>query len=546
MPKRRHRKYVFVTGGVMSGVGKGVATASIGTLLKARGLRITAVKIDPYLNVDPGTLNPLEHGEVFVTKDGLETDQDIGNYERFLDEDLGRDNYMTSGSVYLSVIERERSMGYAGKTVEAVPHIPLEVIARIRRAADKADADVTMIEIGGTVGEYQNVLFLEACRMMKLEHPDDVVVVLVSYLPVPSSLGEMKSKPTQYASRSLNAVGLQPDMIICRSALPIDETRKRKLSINCNVAVEDVIAAPNVPSIYEVPLKFREEHVSDRIVKKLKIKRHAPVLTAWHDLKRHIDASVKPVRIGVIGKYFSTGDFTLSDSYLSVLEAIKHAAWHIRRKPVIEWLNSEDFERNPRNMKKALKGLHGILIPGGFGTRGVEGKIMAIKYAREHRIPYLGLCYGMQLATVEVARHLLGWKDANTTEIHPKTKHPVIHLMNEQEEKLKDKDYGGSMRLGDYPCTLKRGSLARRLYGKNLIYERHRHRYEANPAYRCELEAAGLIVSGVSPDGNLAEIVELKKHPFFVASQFHPELTSRPLRPHPLFLGFLKAAAKRR
>ncbi len=541
----RRRKYVFVTGGVMSGVGKGVATASIGALLKARGLRVTAVKIDPYLNVDPGTLNPVEHGEVFVTKDGLETDQDIGNYERFLGEDLGRENYMTSGSVYLTVIQRERTLGYGGKTVEAVPHIPLEVIARIKRAAREADADVTMIEIGGTVGEYQNILYLEACRMMRLEAPNDVLVVLVSYLPIPGSLGEMKSKPTQYACRSLNAVGLQPDIVICRSTQPIDETRKRKLSVNCNVAPEDVIAAPDVASIYQVPLKFRNERVTDRIVQKLKIKTSAPRLAPWVDLNRRIEHSTRPVTIGIVGKYFSTGDFTLTDSYLSVLEAIKHAAWGIRRKPNIVWLNSEDFEKYPARMASQLKPLDGILIPGGFGTRGVEGKIMAIRYAREHKVPYLGLCYGMQLATVEVARHLLGWKDANTTEINPKTRHPVIHLMNEQEEKLKDRDYGGTMRLGEYPCALKKGTLARRLYGQETVRERHRHRYEANPAYRCDLEEAGLMVSGASPDGKLAEIVELKKHPFFIATQFHPEFTSRPLRPHPLFLGFVRAAARR-
>ncbi len=542
----RRRKYVFVTGGVMSGVGKGVATASIGALLKARGLRVTAVKIDPYLNVDPGTLNPVEHGEVFVTKDGLETDQDIGNYERFLDEDLGRDNYMTSGSVYLTVIQRERSLGYGGKTVEAVPHIPLEVISRITRSANDADADVTMIEIGGTVGEYQNILFLEACRMMKLDAPNDVLVVLVSYLPIPGSLGEMKSKPTQYACRSLNAVGLQPDLIICRSTHPIDETRKRKLSVNCNVAPEDVIAAPDVPTIYQVPLRFREERVTDRIAMKLHLAKKGPSrLAPWVDLNRRIAHSFTPVTVGIIGKYFSTGDFTLTDSYLSVIEAVKHAAWFIHRKPDIVWLNSEDFEKRPGQMAGQLAKLDGILIPGGFGTRGIEGKLMAIRYARERKVPYLGLCYGMQLATVEIARHVLGWKDANTTEINPKTKHPVIHLMNEQEEKMKDRDYGGTMRLGDYPCVLKKGTLARRLYGNNAIRERHRHRYEANPAYRCELEEAGLIVSGASPDGKLAEIVELKKHPFFIASQFHPEFTSRPLRPHPLFLGFVRAAARR-
>lgn len=530
----------------MSGVGKGIATASIGALLKARGLKITAVKIDPYLNVDPGTLNPIEHGEVFVTKDGLETDQDIGNYERFLDEDLTRVNCMTSGSIFQSIIERERSLGYGGRTVEWVPDVPLEVIRRIKLAAQTADADVTLVEIGGTVGEYQNLLFLEACRMMRLEAPADVLVVLVSYLIVPSSIGEMKTKPTQYAVRSLNGAGLQPDLIICRSSQPIDEPRKQKLSVSCNVLPEDVIAAPNVDSIYEVPLRFRDEHVTDRIVHKLRLRKPSGDIENWKHLVQQIKSSAKTVKIGVVGKYFSTGNFVLTDSYLSVLEAIKHAAWHIKRKPEIVWLNSEDFEKNPSQVNAALKSLDGILIPGGFGTRGIEGKLMAIKYAREHKVPYLGLCYGMQLATVEVARHLLGWKDANTTEIDPTTKHPVIHLMNEQEEKMKDSNYGGSMRLGEYPCVLKKGSLARKLYGQEQILERHRHRFEANPAYRCELENAGLKVSGVSPDGQLAEIIEMEGHPFFVASQFHPELLSRPFRPHPLFFGFLKAAAARK
>lgn len=548
MKKKRRsnrRCFVFVVGGVMSGVGKGIATASMGALLKARGLKVTAVKIDPYLNVDPGTLNPIEHGEVFVTKDGLETDQDIGNYERFLDEDLRRVNCMTSGSVFQAVINRERALGYGGSTVEWVPHIPLEVIDRIKAASKLADVDVTLIEIGGTVGEYQNAIFLEACRMMRLESPKDVLVVMVSYMPVPGSVGEMKSKPTQYAVRSLNAAGLQPDFIMCRSTHPIDDLRKKKLSVSCNVAPEDVIAAPDVPSIYEVPLRFAEEGVATRVIKKLQLKTRTPDLKDWKVLNRRIQTVKTPVRIGIVGKYFSTGDFVLTDSYLSVLEAIKHAAWSIHRKPEIVWLNSEDFERRPSSVSKELRKLDGVLIPGGFGTRGIEGKLRAIQYVREHKIPYLGLCYGMQLATVEFARHVLGWKDANTTEVEPKTSHPVIHLMNEQEEKMEDANYGGSMRLGEYPCHLLPGSLARKLYRSEVIMERHRHRYEANPIYREELEKAGFIVSGASPDGELAEVIELKNHPFFIASQFHPELISRPCRPHPLFLGFLKAATKK-
>ncbi|MFA6099638.1 MAG: CTP synthase [Patescibacteria group bacterium] len=542
--KSRRRTTIFITGGVMSGVGKGVTTASIGALLKARGLRVTAVKIDPYLNVDPGTLNPTEHGEVFVTHDGLETDQDIGNYERFLDEDLGRVNYMTSGSIFQTIINRERAMGYGGKTVEWVPDVPNEIISRIQAAAELADADVTLVEIGGTVGEYQNLLYLEACRMMRLDHPGDVLIGLVSYLPIPGNLGEMKTKPTQYAARSLNAAGLQPDLIICRSSQPIDEPRKRKLSVSCNVAPNDVVAAPDVSSIYEVPLRLEEQHVAERIVEKLKLKITKVDGKKWRELASKIRRAVKPVRIGVVGKYFSTGNFVLSDAYLSVLEAIKHAAWHLGRKPEIVWLNSEDFERNHLDFKKQMRKLDGILIPGGWGSRGIEGKVMAIRYAREHKMPYLGLCYGMQLALVEVARDVLGWKDANTTEINPDTAHPVIHLMEEQEKKMEDKNYGGSMRLGDYPCVLKKGTKARQLYREEIIRERHRHRYEANPKYREDFEKAGVVFSGMSPDNKLAEIIEIAKHPFFIASQFHPELTSRPFRPNPLFMGFVKAAIK--
>ena len=527
----------------MSGVGKGVATASIGALLKARGLKVTAVKVDPYLNVDPGTMNPVEHGEVFVTSDGLEADQDLGNYERFLDEDLNKNSCMTSGSVYLTVINRERALGYGGRTVEAVPHIPLEIISRLKKAAKDADADVTLIEIGGTVGEYQNIMFLEACRMMQIEARKSVFVILVGYLPVLSSVGEMKSKPTQYACRTLNTAGLQPDMIVCRSTHPVDAPRKQKISTSCNVDLEDVISAPDLESIYEVPLKFDKENVTDRIIEKLELVKKPAKMDDWINLNKRIKASKTPVRIGVVGKYFSTGDFVLSDSYLSVLEAIKHACWFVHRKPEIIWLNSEDFEQRPETLEPNLKELDGIIIPGGFGTRGVEGKLETIRYARENKIPYLGLCYGMQLALIEAARNLLGWEDANTYEINPEAKHPVICLMEEQVDKVKGSDYGASMRLGSYPCEVKEGTKAWELYGEPLIHERHRHRYEANPKYRKEMEEKGVVFSGLSPDGKLAEIIEYRDHPFFMASQFHPEFQSRPFHPHPLFLGFIKAAA---
>jgi len=537
---------IFVVGGVMSGVGKGVVTASMGALLKECGLGVTAIKIDPYINVDAGTMNPVEHGEVFVTKDGAETDQDMGNYERFLNEDVPRVNYMTTGAVYKTVIERERALGYGGKTVEAVPHIPLEIISRIRAAQKASDADITFVEIGGTVGEYQNVLFLEAARMMRREEPNNVIVVLVSYMPVPATLGEMKTKPTQYAVKALNEVGLFPDLIVARSTHAIDEVRKAKLGFNCGLNGEDVIAAPDVPSIYDVPALFRAQNVPQRIFKKLNIKGRCPSSSAWEGFSKKIHKPGKPVRIGIVGKYFSTGDFVLGDVYLCVIEALKHASWHVGATPQIEWINSEEIEKHPKDIGKILHGLDGILIPGGFGNRGIEGKIMAIRFARERKIPYLGLCYGMQLATVEVARHILGWTDANTTEIDKQTAHPVIHLMNEQEERLRSANYGGTMRLGEYPCVLSPKSVARKLYGHEFVMERHRHRYEFNPAYRDQLEAAGLQCTGTSPDGKLVEIIEWKSHPFFVAVQFHPEFLSRPFHPHPLFVGFVTACKSKK
>lgn len=541
---KKRRMTIFVVGGVMSGVGKGVVTASIGALLKECGLTVTAMKIDPYINVDAGTMNPTEHGEVFVTKDGMETDQDIGNYERFLNQDIPRVNYMTTGTVYKSVIERERSLGYGGKTVEAVPHIPLEIIDRIKTAQKVNDADITLVEIGGTLGEYQNVLFLEAARMMKRDHPKDVLTVLVSYMPVPATLGEMKTKPTQYAIKLLNESGMFPDLIVARSTHAIDNVRKAKLSRNCGLNPEDVIAAPDVDSIYKVPSEFKKQKVAQIIVDKFGIGKKCPIKSKWIDFAGKVDKIGKPVKIGVVGKYFSTGDFVLGDVYLCVLEALKHASWQLGATPELVWINSEELEKNPKNTNKLLKDLDGILIPGGFGNRGVEGKLLAVRYAREKKLPYLGLCYGMQMAVIEAARNILGYKDANTTEINPKSKHPVIHLMNEQEEKMKNTNYGGSMRLGDYPCVLKSGSLARKLYGSEFVVERHRHRYEYNPEFRAELEKTGLIASGTSPDDSLVEIVEWKDHPFFIASQFHPEFLSRPFAPHPLFLGFIKAALK--
>lgn len=537
-------KFIFVIGGVMSGVGKGVASASIGKILQARGYKVTAIKIDPYVNVDAGTMNPTEHGEVFVTEDGDETDQDIGTYERFLNQDIYSINYMTTGRVYQSVIQRERNLEYDGHCVEVVPHIPEEVIRRIHQAARKSKADITIVEIGGTVGEYQNILFLEAARMMHLKNPEDVLFIMVSYLPIPEKIGEMKTKPTQYAVRTLNSAGIQPDFILCRSEKPLDEKRRKKLSTFCNVSPKEVISAPDVGSIYEVPVNFEKEKLSQKIIEKLSLKGKKRDLADWKKLVRTLKSVKKEVKIAIIGKYFATGAFILSDSYISVIEAIKHASWANKVRPKIEWLNSDEYEKNPKKLSE-LKKIDGVVVPGGFGGRAIEGKINVIKFARENKIPFLGLCYGMQLATIEFARNVCGLKDANSTEIKPKTKHPVIHIMPEQVEKLAKKQYGNTMRLGGWPCVLDKNSKSFKVYGKKKIIERHRHRYEFNNTYRDRLTKKGLSLAGLSPDKKLVEIIEIPDHPFFVGVQFHPEFKSRPLSPHPLFVEFIKASIKK-
>ncbi|OGZ34454.1 MAG: CTP synthase [Candidatus Portnoybacteria bacterium RBG_19FT_COMBO_36_7] len=538
-------KYIFVVGGVMSGVGKGVATASIGKIIQARGFSVTAIKIDPYVNVDAGTMNPTEHGEVFVLDEGMECDQDMGNYERFLDMNLPAINYMTTGSIYEAVIHRERNMGYEGKCVEVVPHIPLEVIDRIEKAIKKAKADFITIEIGGTAGEYQNVLFLEAARMLKLKKPHDVLFVLVSYLPIPSKIGEMKTKPTQYAVRALNSVGIQPDIILARSSVPLDKKRKEKIALNCNIHEQDVISAPDIQTIYEVPINFEKDKLSDLILEKLEIKAKKSDMKEWNALVKTIRAKKSGLKIGIVGKYFGTGDFILSDAYISVIEAIKHAAFFHKKEPHVEWINSEAFEKDPKSIK-SLKNYDGIIVPGGFGFRGIEGKIKAIEYCRKNKIPYLGLCYGMQLMVIEFARHVCGLRDAHTTEIDRETKYPVIDIMPEQKKVLEDKNYGATMRLGAYPAALEMRTQAFAAYKKHLVSERHRHRWEVNPEYIEILEKNGLIFSGKSPDGRLMEIAELpaKLHPFFVGTQFHPEFKSKPLAPHPLFREFIGAAIK--
>jgi len=547
---KKSRKYIFVIGGVISGVGKGVTTSSIAKILQARGLSVTALKIDPYVNVDAGTMNPTEHGEVFVLRDGDETDQDMGNYERFLDTTLTRMNYMTTGRVYQTVIENERNLMYKGKCVQVVPHIPMEAIRRIKHAAQKANADVAVIEVGGTVGEYENILFLEAARMMKTESPEDVAFVMVSYLPMPPKVGEMKTKPTQHATRIANQAGIQPDIIIARSEMPIDKKRKEKIALFCNVGAKQVISAPDVESIYDIPVNFEKNQLADILLDRLNMsqeRRRKSRLDRWKKFVRRIKGLKKEVRIAVVGKYFDTGDFVLSDAYISVIEAIKYSSYHLGRKPILTWLNAVDFEKKDKAKLKELSKFDGILVPGGFGERGIEGKLNVIQYARENKIPYFGLCYGMQLLVVEYARNVLGLRGATTHEINPKAKHLIIDIMPDQKEKLAEKDYGGSMRLGGYPAVLKKGTIAREAYGKARVEERHRHRYEVNPEYVEKIEGAGLVFSGTSPDKVLMEIAELPQdaHPFFLATQFHPEFLARPLKPHPLFTEFIKAACLR-
>lgn len=542
---KQNKKYIFVLGGVMSGIGKGVATSSLGAILKARGYKPTAVKIDPYVNVDAGTMNPTEHGEVFVMDCGLETDQDMGNYERFMEITLPGQNYMTTGSVYQRVINRERNLGYKGKCVQIIPHVTDEVIRTIKNAARDNEADVVLTEIGGTIGDYENMLFMEAARQMKLKNPKDVIFVMITYLPYPPKVGEMKTKPTQQAVRELNANGINPDIIIARSEVAIDDKRKQKIALFCNVNEKDIISAPDVENVYEVLINFERDDLSRRILKKMDLPTRKTDLKSWYNLVENIKKSEKSVKIGIVGKYFGTGEFLLGDSYISVIESIKHACFKARVKPQIEWLNSEDFEKKGKNMEE-LKGFDGIVVPGGFGSRGIEGKINVIKYCRENKIPFLGLCYGMQLAVIEYARNVLGLKDAHTTEIDRNTKNPVIDIMPEQKKNLEDKNYGATMRLGAYPAFLTKGTIAYKAYGKKEISERHRHRWEVNPDYIKMIEEGGMIFSGKSQDSRLMEIVELPvdKHPFFLAVQFHPEFKSTPLSSHPLFFAFINATKK--
>lgn len=538
--------YIFVAGGVMSSVGKGAATASIGKILQNKGYTVTALKIDPYINIDAGTMNPIEHGEVFVTNDGTECDQDVGNYERFLGIDLSTENYLTTGRVYQTVIAKERNLDFDGKCVEVVPDIPNEVIYRIKKVGAKTQADFVLIEIGGTVGEYQNLLFLEAARMLKLQNPKKVLFFLVSYLPTLKIIGEMKTKPTQTACRLLNEAGIQPDFILGRASVPLDAPRKRKISVFCNLDPKDVISAPDVDSIYAIPINFDQEGLGERILKKVGARKKKSNGKEWQKLVNTIHKDNPVVKIGIVGKYFETGEFSLMDSYISVIEAVKHACWANNKHPEIQWLSAQKFETNDPKEFQKLKSFDGVIVPGGFGTRGTEGKIKVIEYLRKNKIPFLGLCLGMQLATIEFARNVCGIKDATSTEFNPKAKNPIIDLMKEQIDLLKNKKYGATMRLGSWNCEVKPGTISARAYKQKDISERHRHRYELNNDYRDLLQKKGLVMAGVNPEKDLVEIVELKNHPFFVATQFHPEFKSRPLTPHPLFKEFVRVAAKKK
>ena len=555
MPNRKRKKtvkkstkYIFVVGGVMSGVGKGITTASIGRILQSKGFNVSCIKADPYVNVDAGTMNPIEHGEVFVTEDGDETDQDVGNYERFLGKNIYRENYMTTGRVYQAVIQKERNLEYGGKCVQVVPHVPIEIRERIDKAVKKTKAEIMVIEIGGTAGEYENLLFLEAARYLHLEQPENVLFVMVTYLPIPEKVGEMKTKPTQHAVRNLNSAGIQPDFIIARSRVAVDEPRRKKIAIHCNVAKDDVIAAPDIDSIYEVPLNFEKDQLGDRILRKFGLKKRKKDLLEWRRMFNSIRTAKRPVNIGIVGKYFTTGDFCLADSYISVIEALKHAGAANHCRPILHWINTEEIE------KKGVAGLRkfdGIIVPQGWGSRGAEGKIKAIKYCRERGVPYFGLCYGMQMAVIEFARNVCKLKHADSEEVDPKTPDPVIHIMPGQKELLAKKQYGGTIRLGGWPCRITPGTRLAKAYAKKLgkqsvISERHRHRYEFNNDYRERFEKNGLTIAGTSPDGRIVEAVEITKHPFFIGTQFHPEYISRPLDPHPLFVEFVRVCLNRK
>ncbi len=524
-------KFVFVVGGVISGVGKGIITASIAKILQKRGLSVAPIKIDPYFNVDAGTLNPLEHGEVWVTEDGGEIDQDFGHYERFLNINVPKKNSITSGQVYLKVIQDERRGKYLGRTVQLIPHITDEIARRILEATE--GHDVGVVEIGGVVGDYENIPFIFAAHKLSMEYRSSFVLVV--YMPKPPHIGELKSKPAQHAIRDLRELGVTPNFVVIRAPGVLDELRKRKLQNVVNIPFRRLVPVPDVSPVYRVPIILEESGMGDLLAEDLGFKLPRP---DWSDWTAIMDSPKEPLKIHLVGKYVKVGEYVLPDAYISVIEAIRTAGWHLGYDPEIEIVDAEALEEG----RESLEGARAIVVPGGFGKRGVEGKISAIRYAREEGVPYLGLCFGMQLAVVEFARNVLGLDGAHTTEVDPKTPYPVIDLLPWQRELIKQGKIGATMRLGAYPAVLREGTLVRRLYGKEVVYERHRHRFEVNPRYVPLLEGGGLGISGTSPDGELVEFIELPNHPFFVATQAHPEFKSRFEAPHPLFLGLIKAA----
>jgi CTP synthase len=530
-------KYIFVTGGVVSGLGKGIVAASLGRLLKNRGLQVTIQKFDPYLNVDPGTMSPYQHGEVFVTDDGAETDLDLGHYERFIDINLSKNNNVTTGKIYSSVIQKERRGDYLGATVQVIPHITNEIKERVFRAARDTRADIVITEIGGTVGDIESLPFLEAIRQIKSDvGRENVMYIHVTLVPYLGKAGEIKTKPTQHSVKELRSIGISPNVIVCRTERPLPMEVKRKIALFCDTDEDAVIESRDAKSLYDLPLMFQEQGLDEIVVRHLGFECGPADMTEWKELAYKVKHLEHQVRIGLVGKYVS-----LRDAYISVAEALYHAGFANNANVEIEWIQAEDLTEE--NVAEYLRNVDGILVPGGFGDRGVEGKIAATRYAREKQVPFLGICLGMQVAVIEYARNVLGLEGANSSEINEMTKYPVIDLLPEQKE-VENK--GGTMRLGLYPCTLVKGTKAYEAYGEQLVYERHRHRYEFNNEYREDLKKAGLVISGTSPDGRLVEIIEVADHPWFVASQFHPEFISRPNRPQPLFRDFVKAALARK
>ena len=529
-------KFVFVTGGVVSSIGKGIVAASLGRLLKSKGYSVSILKLDPYLNVDPGTMSPFQHGEVFVTEDGAETDLDLGHYERFTDTAMSRLNSVTTGSIYQAVINKERRGDYDGRTVQVIPHITREIRERIKRVANNSGADVVISEIGGTVGDIESLPFLEAIREFKGDvKRNDVVYVHVTLLPFIGTSGEIKTKPTQHSVKELRSIGIQPDILVCRSDRPINDELKNKIGGFCGVNSDAVIASLDADSIYSVPLALKDEGLCKEVLDCLDLNDHESDLKDWERLVHKLRNPGPSVKVALVGKYVQ-----LNDAYLSVVEALRHACISHDASLDLHWINAENIESE--GAEKLLQGMDAIVVPGGFGNRGVNGKIAAIRWAREQRVPFLGLCLGMQCAVIEWARNIAGLEDASSAELNPNSKHPVIHLLPEQQDVV---DLGGTMRLGVYPCRLQANTTGQSLYNEEVVYERHRHRYEFNNSYRTLLMESGYVISGTSPDGRLVELIELKNHPFFIACQYHPEFLSRPGKPHPLFGGLIQAAQMR-